>query len=420
MAFLMAPQKEILYGGAAGGGKSEAGLAAFAQYADIPGYKGGVFRRTYADLKKPGSLISRSKEWWQNTDARYSSQDHAWYFPSGAVLQFGYLEHEDDKYRYQSSEYHFIFFDELTQFSKTQYVYLIGRTRRLTRETMLEKYGIDMEIPLRIRSASNPGGIGHAWVKERFIGTRSKPVRHPNRLYIPATLEDNPSLDQESYHENLMELDPITRAQLRYGDWESDLAGNKFQEDWFVKHESVPHNQRFQTIIRYWDTAATEPRKGEDPDFTVGTLYALDFNNEFWVLDVCRFRGTPAENEERILAIARRDGVGVEVWMEQEPGASGKHMIDHYRRNVLYGFAFYGLRTTGQKEVRANPVSSAAEGRNIHVVFGEWNDAWFDELRIYPKGSHDDQIDSLSGAHYILTRKMKRLRGRKARQGFGY
>lgn len=361
--------------------------------------------------------MDRSHQWWDGTDARWRSGDYSWTFPSGAVLQFGYLETEVDKYRYQSAEFQYIFFDELTQFTDSQYTYLFSRLRRLSPEA-LQRMGVDIEIPNRMRAATNPGGVGHEWVKKRFIGSRTRPVRHPNRLFIPSSLDDNPSLDQEDYERALAELDPITRAQLREGDWEADGRGGLFQFHWWKREEIAP--RRVQYVLRYWDLAATAPRPGEEPDYTVGTLYALDKNNEYWVLDVQRFRGDPGTVERRIRQTAERDGVGVDIYMEQEPGSSGKMLISHFQRNVLFGYAFRSHRTTGSKEVRANPVSSAAEGGNVHVLVGPWNEAWFDELSNFPDSAHDDQVDSLSGAHDIITRKLASSTRNKGRQRYGY
>lgn len=414
--FLLAPQLEVLFGGAAGGGKSEAGLAGFAQYADIPTYKGIIFRRTFRDLALPGALMDRSHQWWDKTDAKWSSQDYSWTFPSGAILQFGYLETENHKYRYQSAEFQYIFFDELTQFTKSQYTYLFSRLRRLTPEA-LERMGVDVEIPVRMRSATNPGGVGHEWVKERFIGTPAKPVQHPSRLFIPSRLEDNPSLDQEQYEKSLAELDPVTRAQLRKGDWSASNRGGKFERHWWNFSDNPP--RRFQYIVRYWDMAGTEPKPGDDPDWTVGTKVGLDMQNEYWVLHVRRFRGTPAENERIVAETAEADGVGVDIWMEQEPGSSGKSLIDHYRRNVLFGYPFRAHRSTGSKETRANPVSSTVEGGNYHLVRASWNEAFLDEHENFPDTAHDDQVDSLSGAHEVISRKLRALQRHKARQTSG-
>ena len=97
------------------------------------------------------TLMDRARDWLGGTQARWNAHDHVWTFPSGASLTFGYLETERDKYRYQSSELQYIGFDELTQFGESQYLYLFSRLRRLA----------GCKVPLRMRSASNPGGLGH-------------------------------------------------------------------------------------------------------------------------------------------------------------------------------------------------------------------------------------------------------------------
>ena len=208
--FLSLDCLEAFFGGAAGGGKSDALLMAGLQFADIPGYSAILFRQTYADLALPGALMDRANEWLYGTDAHWSGQEKKWTFPSGATLNFGYLETESDKFRYRSSEFQFIGFDELTNFTETQYRFLFSRLRRTT----------DIDVPLRMRSASNPGGVGHDWVKERFIGTRSTPPVVPD-VFVPAKLSDNPHLSQDEYQRSLEQLDPVTKAQLLSGDWDA-------------------------------------------------------------------------------------------------------------------------------------------------------------------------------------------------------
>lgn len=226
-------QKEVFYGGAAGGGKSSCLLMAALEYVDVPGYSALLLRRTYADLSKPGALMDRAHQWLKDTPARWNEQKKQWTFPSGATLQFGYLESEVDKYTYQGAEYQFIGFDELTQFTETGYTYLFSRLRRLA----------GSDIPLRVRAASNPGGLGGRWVHERFIPEgftpadavtpqifwKSTPDSYGDevrRAFIPARLDDNPHLDREEYMQSLRELDPVTREQLMKGDWQISERGD--------------------------------------------------------------------------------------------------------------------------------------------------------------------------------------------------
>ncbi len=225
--------REVFYGGAAGGAKSSALLMAALEFVDVKGYAAVLLRRTYADLSKPGALMDRAHQWLRGTAAKWNEQKKQWTFPSTATLTFGYLENENDKYQYQGAEYQFIGFDELTQFSESAYTYLFSRLRRLSTS----------DIPLRMRSASNPGGLGARWVHNRFVpenftphdaestevfwkeGTdiEGNPTR---RAFIPARLDDNPHLDRKAYAASLHELDEVTREQLLRGDWRITERGD--------------------------------------------------------------------------------------------------------------------------------------------------------------------------------------------------
>src|SRR5260370_40490935 len=111
-AFLARKDFEVLYGGAAGGGKSDALLMAALQYVDVPSYSALLLRRTYADLALPGAILDRAHSWLNGTGATWNDRDKRWTFPSGATLTFGYLDAEKDKYRYASAEFQYIGFDE--------------------------------------------------------------------------------------------------------------------------------------------------------------------------------------------------------------------------------------------------------------------------------------------------------------------
>jgi hypothetical protein len=200
---------EVFYGGAAGGGKSDWLLMAALQYVDVPGYNALVLRRTMTALSLPGALLPRAQEWLSGTAASWSSSRGEWSFPAGSTLTFSYLEHEDDVYRYQSTDFQFIGFDELTHFSQGQYTYMFSRLRRPSQGPL-------SKVPLRQCSASNPGGPGHTWVKNRFV----KPKRLPaDRVFVPAKLDDNPSLDRANYRRSLQHLGDVLAAQLLDGDW---------------------------------------------------------------------------------------------------------------------------------------------------------------------------------------------------------
>lgn len=392
--FLLLEDKEMLYGGAAGGGKSEALLAGALQYVDEPTYAGILLRRTYQDLSKPGALIDRSRSWLSHTPAKWDQTTMTWHFPSGAQLAFGYIRNDKDLEQYQSAEFQYIGIDELTQFTKYQYRFLFSRLRRKSYST----------VPLRMRAGSNPGGVGHEWVKERWrLGSKYDEAPPKGRRFLPALLDENPHLDRAAYLDALAELDPVMFAQLRQGNWDVIHEGTKFKRSWFKIVDDEPDDLR---CVRYWDLAATEAKPGTDPDWTVGLRLGRADDGQMYVCDVARMRGSSAAVDKLVARTAKHDGVATRIRMEQEPGSSGKRAIDYFRREILQGYDFAGDKTTGSKEVRANPVSSSAEKGDVTVVRGEWNEAFFDELGAFPLGEHDDQVDALSGAWKHLTARI--------------
>jgi predicted phage terminase large subunit-like protein len=332
-----------------------------------------------------GGLIPRSHQWLGGTTAKWNEQKRSWAFPRGGTLAFGHMQYEKDMYDYQGGEYHFIGFDELTQFTERQYTYLFSRLRRLA----------NSPVPARIRAASNPGGVGHEWVHQRFLvegHTHCRP-------FIPARLQDNPHLDQQQYIASLMNLDPITRAQLLSGDWSARHEGGMFKREWFKIVDAAPASSY---RVRYWDLAATAEKPGRDPDYTAGCLMASDMQGRYYVCDMRRLRASPQGVESIVRQTAELDGTSVPIHMEQEPGSSGVNTIDHYTRRVLAGFIFRGNRETGSKALRAAPLSSQAEAGNVYLVRGPWLTELLNELEAFPQGGHDDQVDAMSGAFRML------------------
>jgi predicted phage terminase large subunit-like protein len=365
------------------------------QYTSVSGYSAIIFRRTFRDLSLPGALLDRSKEWLMPTDAKWQGQENTWTFPSGAKLAFGYLDTDTDKYRYQSAEFQYVGFDELTQFTEDQYRYLFSRLRRLQTS----------HVPLRMRAASNPGGIGHDWVKQRFMveGTDH------NRVFVPSKLTDNPHIDQASYIKSLNNLDPITLRQYLQGDWTARHGGAAFKREKIQIITQAPSD--LEDVVRYWDKAATKPKANNtDPDWTVGVKMGIK-QNRFYVLDVNRFREPPQVTEQIIRQTTQLDPPKTRHFIEQEPGSSGVESAEHYVRDVFTGHISTAIKVTGSKAERAGPFASAvmagAEGTygNVSIVQGQYVSAFMDELEAFPIGSHDDQVDAASGAYQQLTVK---------------
>ena len=436
MVFLsLGNHREVMFGGAAGGGKSDALLMAALQYVDVPGYAALLLRKTWPDLVLPGAIMDRTQQWLGDTPAKPKDGGRVWVFPSGARLQFGYLQHDTQKFRYQSAEFQFIGFDELTQWQEEQtYDYLFSRLRKpklaclrcekkLRRRTMRngDRYFVHnaaysdckqavpdpkvlrqykpasdgttiFDVPLRMRSATNPGGVGNEWVRKRFV---SAETRRKDTIFVPSMLNDNPSLD-ESYRESLSYLNEVDRLRLLEGDWDVQEAGEFFDRGDFQFVRGEPLGIRRK--VRYWDKASTEG----GGDWTVGTLMGALEDGRMVILDVVRFQGHPLTNEKRVAATARADGLDVYIREEQEPGSSGVSIISHYKKNIVPGYMYEGIRSTGSKQARATAYAGQVKANNILVVEGLWNRDFLNEHEAFPHGAHDDQVDSGSGAYNFL------------------
>jgi predicted phage terminase large subunit-like protein len=356
------------------------------QYVDMPGYSALLLRRTMPELMAPSSLVPLSHDLLSGGDAVWHAQRMYWSFPSGAKLSFGYCDREDDKGRYKSAAYQFIGFDELTDFSESVYTFLFSRLRKATKIS---------DIPLRVRSASNPGGFGHNWVKQRFIVEGKK----FGRVFVPARLDDNPFLDRTSYLRSLANLDAYTRSQLLDGNWDAKPPGGKFHRAWFASR-IVTAGPAGMNKVRFWDLASTSPERGKDPDYTVGALMG-EYDGRYYLMDLRRERNTPKNIQDLVSVTADLDDRDVMIRMEQEPGSGGVNTIDTYTR-LLAKYDFKGLKSTGSKEMRANPFSAQCEAGNVYLVKGDWMNDFFDEAELFPHGAHDDIVDACSGAYLVL------------------
>ncbi len=398
-AFLALEGREALFGGAAGGGKSDALLMAALQYVHIPGYAAIIFRRTYADLSKPGALLERAHAWLDGTAAKWIDETKTFRFPSGATISFGYLDCEKDKLNHQGAEYQFVGFDELTQFPEKWYRYLFSRLRRLK----------GSKIPIRMRGATNPGGVGHNWVMGRFpilteeADAGRKSVGERGRVFIPSKLEDNPHLDTEEYEESLAELDTVTRTQLRRGDWRISSGGTVFKREWFAGRFNPSDLPKLATL-RQWDLAGTEPGPtNTDPDFTRGLKSAYDPGKKIlYILDLKSARKTAGAVRDLVVATAWEDGKTCPVRVEQEGGSSGKYVVEDLV-GALLGFDAKGVSVSGKggKLLRARPASAQAEAGKILLPEGAaWVSEFIDEMEAFDGsengGSHDDIVDTLS------------------------
>lgn len=251
-AFMARPEWEALYGGAAGGGKSDALVIEALRQVHIPHYKALILRKTFPQLAE---LIDKSQRYYPAAfpGARYNGSAHTWTFPSGAKIIFGSMQRSSDRTKYQGQAYDFIAFDELTHFTYEEYSYLFSRCRPNGPGTRCY-----------IRSTANPGGVGHGWVKDRFI-TAAPPMTtiwqdlhwtdadgkersgRRARIFVPARVQDNPALlvNDPNYVLNLASLPDAERRALLDGSWDS-FSGQVFTE-W--KNDPAHYTDRLRTHV---------------------------------------------------------------------------------------------------------------------------------------------------------------------------
>ena len=227
--FLDATETEVLFGGAAGGGKSYGQVIdAFLFALRYEGSKQLILRRTFAELDK--SIIRTVLGMYPRELFTFNASAHTGRFKNGSIIDFGYIANDNDVYQYQSAEYDVVRFDELTHFTEVQYIYLISRVRGAN------------NFPKQIKSSTNPGGVGHTWVKERFVDPSppNKAFRGADgvdRIFIPSLLSDNKPLNDSdpNYRKRLEALPEKEKKALLYGDW------NIFDGQYFTEYDPAIH-----------------------------------------------------------------------------------------------------------------------------------------------------------------------------------
>lgn len=422
--FLRSKAEIIIYGGAAGSGKTYALLLEMLRNCKVPGFTCAIFRENSPQIRSPGGLWQNSQMIFREFGGNARESTLEWLFPSGSIYKFSYLDLESDVYKWQGSQICLLCFDELTHFSRCQFFYMLSRNRSTC------------GVKPYVRATTNPDA--DSWVREMIdwwidpktglaIAERSGKIRYfimlndtliwadtkkellekyPGCLpksftFISASIYDNKELLEKDrgYLANLHALPTVDRERLLNGNWNiRPAAGLYFRPSYFQLVDAVPAGTE---KVRYWDRASTVKTETNDPDFTVGVKLEKDRSGLLYVTDMVRIQESPLGVERVIKNTALQDGVNTTIGLEQDPGQAGVVEVDYLIR-ALQGFYVKANKVMTDKITRAKPISAQAEAGNIRVVKAKWNEQFFKELENFPEGKHDDIVDALSGAFKML------------------
>lgn len=413
-----------IYGGAAGSGKSFATILDPLRHAGRPGFRAVMFRRESTRLIGSGSLWEESEGIYPLTGAiSRQSPVLEWRWASGAKLELRHLQHEKDKHAHQGKQYAAIYFDEITEFTESQVLYLISRLRTTCgiRPYMRATCNPDPDsfvrrwidwwigddgLPIAERSGVlrwfARDGDDMVWFGSEAEAIEAYPDRRPlSFTFIPARLSDNPAGDP-TYYDRLMALPRVERERLLGGNWDiRPTAGDYFQRGWFEIVEAVPSN--VVASVRAWDKAATSPSDANsDPNWTRGVLMHLHQDKSITIEHGESLRAGPHEVMGRMRAIASQDGRGVKIAIWQDPGQAGVVDVDATARE-LFPHALQAVRASKDKVSYASAWSPHAKLGRVRLVRGPWNDSFLRELEAFPTGAHDDWVDAASLGFQALT-----------------
>lgn len=426
--FLAASADIVLYGGAAGGGKTYALLMEPLRYMDIDGYRAVIFRDEYTQINASGGLWDESTSLYIQIPGAYGAKSPKfhWNFGRKATLYFDFLHREDDVYKWQGSQITFIGFDELTHFSERQFFYMMSRNRstcgvkpyiRATCNPDADSWvanfiswWIDQDTgyPIKERSgkirymARINDEIMWGGTKAELIaqGTESSDIK--SVTFIASTLQDNKILMQKdpSYMANLKALPLVEKERLLYGNWKIKAAAGLYFKRTQIGEilDDVPGDVTLWA--RGWDLAATSEDEDGDPAYTAGVLIGKRKNGRYVIADVINKRLSASEVRQMIKMTCKTDRARYRRVVErlpQDPGQAGKEQAQSYIKS-LAGYLVKTIPESGSKESRAEPLAAQWQAGNVDVVAGEWNEPYFNQMESFPESKFKDMVDASSSA----------------------
>ena len=426
--FMASSADIVIYGGAAGGGKTFALLLEALRHKDVPRFGCTIFRQNYNQITSEGGLWDASHKIFDNipgAEARSTPRFH-WEFSGGGRLSFAHLDRDDNLKSWQGSEIAYIGFDELTHFTKHQFLYMLSRNRTTC------------GVKPYVRATCNPDA--DSWVAD-FISwwinpdtgyampERSGRIRYmcvlndniywadtPEELakehdisvsdcksvtFIASRLEDNKILMESdpSYLASLKALTEIDKERLLYGNWKiKPAAGLYFRREQANIVKQIPGN--VVQWVRGWDLAATSEDENGDAAYTAGVLIGKTDDGRYVIADVINKQLKANDVRKLIKMTAETDRAKYDRVVQrlpQDPGQAGKEQAETYIK-MLSGFVVKAVVESGSKASRAEPLAAQWQAGNVDVLIGEWNEMYFNQLESFPESKFKDMVDASSSA----------------------
>ena len=398
----------VIFGGAAGGGKTYALLLEFLRYKNVQGFNAVIFRKNYTQVAAAGGLWDTSLQMYSGIKGARAlrSPKYSWNFGGKSTLAFDYLSRENDVYAWQGSQICFIGFDELTHVSEFTFFYMLSRNRSIC--------GVEPFV----RATCNPDSDSWVrnfidwWIYRNIVWGGVVRVFYrsgdgnitwgDSRREVCEKVYDNEILlkANPTYLSSLKALSLVEKERLQRGNWKiRPAAGLYFKAEQTRIVKTIP--DEVVAIARAWDLAATEISfSNKNPDRTAGVLMARMKNGQYIILDVKRIAANAANVRAIVKNTAATDKAEYncrKIFLDQDPGQAGKEQAQSYIRE-LAGYSVKAKPVSGDKVTRAEPLAAQWQQGNVLLLEGNWNETFLDEMISFPDALHDDQVDAASNA----------------------
>lgn len=434
--FLSNPADIVVYGGAAGGGKSWSLLYEALRHVDNRKFECVIFRRNSNQIMNAGGLWDASFELYSKYPGAKSIKSPApyWKFPSGAKISFRHLERDESVHKWQGTEICLIEFDELTHFTEKMFFYMLSRNRSTC------------GVQPYVRCSCNPdadswvAGFISWWIDQDTgypIAERSGKIRYMARVneelvwgdtpeevikianeadydveidhddiksvaFVASNIYDNQVLlkTNKSYLANLKALSIVERERLLYGNWKIKAAKGLFFPRSAIPDllPEVPND--VTRWVRAWDLAATDTDEGGDPAYTASVLLGKRKDGSYVIADATNNRIKADKVRKLVKQCAVSDKAKykrVRTRLSQDPGQAGKEQAESYIK-MLAGFNVVAVKESGDKQSRAEPFAAQWQAGNVYVVEGPWTETLLGQYESFPESKFKDLVDAGSNA----------------------